>query len=68
MTGTAHWMFDHGLLPVDEDHSLLIAGGGVPDTITRLMNPERGLLVPSRPDERPHSQFLRYHQETVFKG
>lgn len=48
--------------------SLLIAGGGVPDTITRVINPERRLLVPLRPDERPHSQFLQYHRERVFKG
>lgn len=58
LSGTVHWMFDRGLISVDDDYSLLIASGGVPDTITRLINPERRLLVPSRPDERPHSQFL----------
>lgn len=61
-------MFDRGLISVDDDYSLLIAGGGVPDTITRVINPERRLLVPLRPDERPHSQFLQYHRERVFKG
>lgn len=39
-----------------------------PDTILRLMNPEQRLLVPARADERPHSQFLHYHRERVFKG
>ncbi|THK35618.1 restriction endonuclease [Ensifer sp. MPMI2T] len=68
LSGTLHWMFDRGLISVDDDYSLLIAGGGVPDTITRLINPERRLLVPARPDERPHSQFLQYHREQVFKG
>ncbi len=68
LSGTVHWMFDRGLISVDNDYSLLIAGNAVPDTITRLMNPERRLLVPSRPDERPHSQFLQYHREKVFKG
>lgn len=61
-------MFDRGLISVDDDYSMLIARGGVPDTITRLMNPEQRLLVPERPDERPHSQFLQYHRERVFKG
>ncbi|MBA8836645.1 hypothetical protein GGE39_006631 [Rhizobium leguminosarum] len=61
-------MFDRGLISVDNDYSLLIAGGGVPDTITQLINPERHLLVPPRPDERPHSQFLQYRREQVFKG
>jgi putative restriction endonuclease len=68
LSGTVHWMFDRGLISVDDDYSLLIAGSGVPDTITRLVNPERRLLVPARPDERPHSQFLQYHREQVFKG
>lgn len=68
LSGTVHWMFNRGLISVDDDYSLLIASGGVPDTITRLINTERRLLVPSRPDERPHSQFLQYHREQVFKG
>jgi putative restriction endonuclease len=68
LSGTVHWMFDRGLISVNDDYSLLIADGGVPDTITRLINPERRLFVPSRPDERPHSEFLRYHRERVFKG
>jgi putative restriction endonuclease len=61
-------MFDRGLISVDDDYILLIASGGVPDTVTRLINQERRLLVPNRPDERPHSQFLQYHREQVFKG
>ena len=61
-------MFDRGLISVDDDYSLLVASGGMPDTITRLMNTERRLLVPTRADERPHSQFLQYHREKVFKG
>ncbi|WP_246811713.1 HNH endonuclease [Ensifer sp. ENS11] len=68
LSGTVHWIFDRGLISVDDDYGLLIASGGVPDTITRLINPERRLLVPSRPDERPHSRFLQYHREHVFKG
>lgn len=68
LSGTVHWMFDRGLISVDDDYSLLIASGGVPDTVTRLINQERRLLVPSRSDERPHWQFLQYHRERVFKG
>ncbi|MDF0660826.1 MULTISPECIES: HNH endonuclease [unclassified Rhizobium] len=68
LSGTVHWMFDRGLISVDDDYRLLIACDGVPDTITRLINLERRLLVPTRADERPHSQFLQYHREQVFKG
>lgn len=68
LSGTVHWMFDRGLISVDDDYSLLIADSRVPDTITRLINSERRLLVPARADERPHSQFLQYHRGYVFKG
>ncbi|WIC86108.1 HNH endonuclease [Agrobacterium tumefaciens] len=67
-SGTVHWMFDRGLISVDDDYTLLIASGAVPNTITRLINPERRLLVPTRADERPHSQFLQYDRKEVFKG
>ncbi|MES4993863.1 HNH endonuclease [Agrobacterium radiobacter] len=68
LSGTVHWMFDRSLISVDNDYNLLIVGGGVPDTISRLIHPEQRLLVPSKLDERPHSQFLQYHREQVFKG
>lgn len=68
LSGTVHWMFDRGLISVDDDYSMLIASGGVPDTISRMMNPERRLILPERPGERPHSQFLQYHRAQVFKG
>lgn len=69
LSGTAHWMFDRGLLSVDDDYSLLIAKDRVPDTVTRIINPDRKLRLPLlRSELRPHSQFLRYHRETIFKG
>ncbi|MDR6190597.1 putative restriction endonuclease [Agrobacterium pusense] len=68
LSGTVHWMFDRGLVSIFVNYTLLIASGGVPDTIMQLMKLERRVLVPSRPDERPHSQFLQYHREEVFKG
>lgn len=68
LSGTVHWMFDRGLISVDDNYSLLIARGSVPDTIMRLVNPEHRLLLPSRHDEHPHQQFLQYHRANVFKG
>ncbi|MGD0144495.1 MAG: HNH endonuclease, partial [Rhizomicrobium sp.] len=69
LSGTVHWMFDRGLLSVDDDYSLLIAKGRVPDTIERLLNPNGKLRLPEiRKELSPHPQFLRYHRETIFKG
>lgn len=68
LSGTVHWMFDRGLISVDDDHGLLLAGSAVPDTVRRLVNSDMRLIVPDRIEDRPHPQFLRYHRETVFKG
>jgi putative restriction endonuclease len=68
LSGTVHWMFDRGLLAIDDDYSLLIATDRVPDTVGRLLNPDRRLLSPRRPELRPHPQFLSYHRMYVFKG
>jgi len=68
LSGTMHWMFDRGLVSIADDYSLLFAGGGVPEAIARLLDPDRRLRLPRGADMRPHPQFLRYHRETVFKG
>jgi putative restriction endonuclease len=68
LSSTIHWMFDRGLVSIDDDLSLLIARNRVPDTIERLLNPDRQLRRPLRADLVPHSQFLRYHRMQVFKG
>ncbi|WP_416333371.1 HNH endonuclease [Agrobacterium tumefaciens] len=52
LSGTVPWMFDRGLISVNADYSMLIAGCGVPDAITRLISPERRLLVHVRTSGR----------------
>jgi len=68
LCGTFHWMFDRGLISIADDHQLLLAKGHVPDSVARLLNPERVLLAPTRADQAPHPLFLRWHRENVFKG
>jgi putative restriction endonuclease len=68
LSGTVHWMFDRGLISVDEDHSILIAKDKLPDTALRLIREERQLIPPERFDALPHREVLRYHRETIFKG
>ncbi|WP_439598215.1 HNH endonuclease [Falsiroseomonas sp.] len=68
LCSTFHWMFDRGLVSVDDDHRLLLAKGAVPDAAQRLLTPERVLLVPARAEQTPHPMFLRWHRENVFKG
>lgn len=68
LCGTVHWMFDRGLLSIDDDFTILTAHGKVPDMIQRLVNADGKLLAPDRPEFRPHPQFLSYHRQFVFKG
>lgn len=67
LCGTVHWMFDRGLLSLDDDYTILIAKDRVPEPVHGLVNPGGMLKLPSRPEFRPHPQFLRFHRETVFK-
>jgi putative restriction endonuclease len=68
LCGTFHWMFDRGLISIADDRQLLLAKGRVPDSVGRLLNPDRVLLAPTRADQAPHPLFLRWHRENVFKG
>lgn len=68
LCGTVHWMFDRGLLSLDDDYNILLAKGRVPDMVQRLIAPDRRMILPPQPDLRPHPQWLRYHRETIFKG
>ncbi|WP_292527933.1 HNH endonuclease [Methylocystis sp.] len=68
LSGTLHWMFDRGLISVDDDYSLLFAKDRLPDSIDRLLGGNSKLLLPKRADLRPHRQFLAWHRNEVFKG
>ena len=68
LCGTVHWMFDRGLLSLDDDYNILISKGKVPEAVQRMINQDRRLKLPPRLDLRPNPQWLRYHRETVFKG
>lgn len=68
LSGTVHWMFDRGLLAIDEDYRLLIASDRVPDTVGRMLLSDRLLVLPEREELRPHPRFLAYHRREIFKG
>ncbi|MFZ2142433.1 MAG: HNH endonuclease [Xanthobacteraceae bacterium] len=68
LSGTIHWMFDRGLVSVDDDFTILAASGHLPPAITRLFRADRKLVIPNRPEISPHPAHLRYHRENIFKG
>ena len=68
LSGTVHWMFDRGLIALDEDCSILIAKNRIPATIVSMFNSNRRLRLPPTRIQSPHPQFVRYHRDTVFLG
>lgn len=68
LSGTAHWMFDRGLVSIDDDMTLLVANDRLPDAARRLLNADGRLIAPADPAFRPHPSFLDYHRRAVFKG
>lgn len=68
LSGTAHWMFDRGLISLSDDLDILISRqANDPESIQGLINKSGRAIVPSRPFERPHPHFLRWHRENCFK-
>ncbi|HEY5972814.1 MAG TPA: HNH endonuclease [Pseudoxanthomonas sp.] len=67
LTGTVHWLFDRGLLSVDDSYNVLLSPHGVPDDLDKLIPPDRRLFVPDRPEWQPHSTYLKWHRENRFK-
>lgn len=68
LTGTAHWLFDRGLLSFDDNYDVLLSPRGVPEDLHKLILPDRKLRVPANPDLRPHATYLAWHREHCFKG
>ncbi|MGZ8348290.1 MAG: HNH endonuclease, partial [Allosphingosinicella sp.] len=68
LSGTAHWMFDRGLISIADDLEVLVSRQvNDPAGVRGIINPSGRVIVPPRLDERPHPHFLRWHRENCFK-
>lgn len=64
LSGTAHWMFDRGLIGFADDLSILVHRKvNDRDGVEAVFSPQRRLLAPERDEHRPHPQFLAWHRE-----
>jgi putative restriction endonuclease len=68
LSRTIHWMFDRGILSMEDNGQILQSRKLVPEPVGRMLNPDGIALLPDNPAQRPHSLFLRFHRERVFKG
>jgi putative restriction endonuclease len=69
LSGTAHWMFDRGLISLADDLDILVSRQ-VNDigTVQAFINKSGRATPPWRPADRPHPHFLRWHRENCFKS
>jgi len=68
LTGTAHWLFDRGLMTFSDDFRIILSPHGVPDDLDKLIRPDRTLALPEALELRPHPTYLRWHREHCFKS
>jgi putative restriction endonuclease len=68
LSGTAHWMFDRGLIGLADDLKILVSRHtNDPDGIRSIINKSGRALEPRRLSDRPHPHFLKWHREYCFK-
>lgn len=68
LSGTAHWMFDRGLVTLADDLEILVSRQvNDLDGVRGMINQTGRALCPQRISERPHTRFLSWHRENCFK-
>jgi putative restriction endonuclease len=68
LSGTAHWMFDRGLISLSNDLEILISRHANDGDGVRAFIDRSGRAIPlKRAFEQPHPRFLEWHREHCFK-
>lgn len=68
LSRTVHWLFDKGIVSLEDDGRILKASKLMPEQLDQVLRPDGYAQLPEDIALRPHRQFLRYHRETVYRG
>ncbi len=69
LSGTAHWMFDRGLVGLSDDLTILVSRqSNDMDAVNAMINSSGRLLAPERLANRPRTEFVTWHRENCFKS
>lgn len=68
LTGTVHWLFDKGVIAINDDMKILVAEDYLPTKLLGLINEDRTLNLPEDSTKWPHPAFLAHHRTTYFIG
>jgi putative restriction endonuclease len=66
LSGTAHWMFDRGLLTLDEEMRLVVSDSVDVERMRGLLNPGSKIALPTQGHQHPSQHFLSYHRDYIF--
>jgi putative restriction endonuclease len=68
LSGTAHWMFDRGLISLSDDLKILISRHvNDADSVHKLINGSGVAQAPADHALRPHALYLAWHRDHCFK-
>lgn len=68
LSGTAHWMFDRGLVGLADDLTILVSRQSNDiEAVTSMINSSGKILVPDRLANRPRTEFVTWHRDNCFK-
>ena len=68
LSRTIHWLFDRGMISLNNDYEILTASKTVENNTSSLIEPGRAIHLPKDMRFAPHTTFLEYHRENIFKG
>jgi putative restriction endonuclease len=69
LSGTAHWMFDRGLLSLSDNFEILISRQvNDPQGVSSFINKSGRANVPAKRSDHPHPSFLKWHRDNCFKS
>jgi putative restriction endonuclease len=69
LSGTAHWMFDRGLISLGDDLEILVSRQvNDRDSVLGFLNKTGKAFAPVFAKHRPHSNFRHWHRENCFKN
>ena len=68
LSGTIHWMFDRGLLALNDNLEIVVSRHvNDLESVERLLRPNRQAVEPMDKTQLPRADFLAWHREHVFK-
>ena len=68
LSGTAHWMFDRGLISLSDRLDILISRHvNDIESVRAIVNKSGRALRPKRLFQQPHPHFLKWHRENCYK-